>query len=115
MIYKGSCHCGEVAFEVEGEITGAVVCNCSICARKGALLWAVPRSDLRLLGPEEKLRSYTFNNHVIVHRFCETCGMHPYAEQENAEDGPAAYVNLRCIEGLDLQAIPVMEFDGRSM
>lgn len=28
--YTGSCHCGRVAFEVEGTIT----CNCSICARK---------------------------------------------------------------------------------
>lgn len=35
MIYKGSCHCGKVAFEVEGELTGAMACNCSICSRKG--------------------------------------------------------------------------------
>ncbi|HXE36967.1 MAG TPA: GFA family protein, partial [Azonexus sp.] len=33
MIYKGSCHCGRVAYEVEGEIKGAVACNCSICSR----------------------------------------------------------------------------------
>ncbi|TKD48519.1 MAG: GFA family protein, partial [Mesorhizobium sp.] len=24
MLYKGNCHCGKVAFEVEGEMTGAV-------------------------------------------------------------------------------------------
>jgi hypothetical protein len=115
MLYKGSCHCGKVAFEVEGEITGAVACNCSICSRKGALLWATPRPSLRLLGSEEGLRSYTFNSHAIVHRFCETCGIHPYAEHDNSEGGSTAYVNIRCIEGLDLSAIPVMEFDGRSV
>ena len=115
MTHKGSCHCGRIAFELDTEIKGAVACNCSICSRKGALLWAAPRDRLRLLGSDEGLRSYTFNNHAIVHRFCETCGMHPFAEQENAPDGPAAYVNLRCIEGLDLAAIPVMEFDGRSL
>jgi hypothetical protein len=115
MLYKGSCHCGRIAFEVDTEIKGAVACNCSICSRKGALLSAAPREALRLLGSDEGLRSYTFNNHAIVHRFCETCGIHPFAEQLNAPDGPAAYVNLRCIEGLDLQAIPVIEFDGRSL
>ena len=115
MLYKGSCHCGNVTFEVEGEITAVVACNCSICSRKGALLWATPRAKLRLLGSEQGLRSYTFNSHAIVHRFCETCGIHPYAEQETAEDGPSAYVNIRCIEGLDLASIPVIEFDGRSV
>ncbi|TIX06635.1 MAG: GFA family protein, partial [Mesorhizobium sp.] len=24
MLYKGGCHCGKVAFEVEGELGGAV-------------------------------------------------------------------------------------------
>jgi hypothetical protein len=114
MNYKGSCHCGNVAFEVEGEITDAVACNCSICSRKGALLWAAPRNDLHLFTPDDAMGRYTFNNHAIVHRFCKTCGMNPYAEHVSAEDGPAAYVNIRCIEGLDLAAIPVIEFDGRS-
>jgi len=36
VIYKGSCHCGKVAFEVEGELAGAMACNCSICSRKGS-------------------------------------------------------------------------------
>ena len=38
MNYKGSCHCGNIAFEVEGEIKGALACNCSLCQRKGSLL-----------------------------------------------------------------------------
>ncbi len=49
MIYKGSCHRGKTAFEVEGELTQAMDCNCSICSRKGALLWFVTRDKLRLL------------------------------------------------------------------
>jgi hypothetical protein len=31
MKYQGSCHCGRIAFEVEGELTGVMACNCSIC------------------------------------------------------------------------------------
>ena len=53
MKYKGSCHCGTVAFEVEGEIKSAMACNCSICQRKGSRLWFVPRNSLNLLTPEK--------------------------------------------------------------
>ena len=30
MKVKGSCHCGKVVFEVEGELNGAMACNCSM-------------------------------------------------------------------------------------
>ncbi len=80
MLYKGSCHCGNMKFEVEGELTQLVFCNCSICARKGALLWSVPRDKLRLLGSGAGVGNYMFNTQTIAHRFCQTCGMHPYAE-----------------------------------
>jgi hypothetical protein len=29
MIYQGSCHCGKVAFEAEGELGEVTACNCS--------------------------------------------------------------------------------------
>jgi hypothetical protein len=64
MKYKGSCHCGKVAFEVEGELNGAMACNCSMCSRKGSLLWLVPRDQLHLLTSEEDIGTYTFNKHV---------------------------------------------------
>ncbi|SMF23668.1 Uncharacterized conserved protein [Tistlia consotensis] len=115
MRYAGSCHCGAIRFEVEGELTQAIACNCSICARKGALLWAVPRASLTLLSPDEAGARYTFNRHAIEHRFCRTCGIHPYAEDAGAGAGRSAYVNIRCLEGVDPAAVPVLEFDGRSL
>lgn len=115
MAYKGSCHCGRVAFEVEGEIKGAIACNCSICARKGSLLWFVPREKLQLTTPEESASTYEFNKHTIKHRFCPTCGMHPYAEGVDPQGNRMAAVNLRCVEDIDLASIPVQNFDGRSM
>ena len=72
MIYKGGCHCGDVWFEVEGEIKEGLACNCSICQRKGSLLWFVPREQFRLL-TSNAASAYTFNKHVIKHRFCPTC------------------------------------------
>jgi hypothetical protein len=52
MIYKGSCHCGRISFEVEGDLAQAMECNCSHCSRKGYLLWFLPREKLRLKTPE---------------------------------------------------------------
>jgi hypothetical protein len=115
MIYKGRCHCGKVAFEVEGEINGAIACNCSICSRKGTLMWFVPREKLRLLTPESEMSTYTFNKHIIKHRFCPTCGIHPYGEGVGPNGNSMAAINIRCIEGIDLASVPVQNYDGLSL
>lgn len=114
-IYKGSCHCGRIAFEVEGELTGAMACNCSICQRKGTLMWFVPRTQLRLLTPSEDMATYTFNKHLIQHHFCPTCGMHPFGEGTDPKGNAMAAVNIRCLLDIDLPTIPVQQFDGRSI
>lgn len=115
MNYKGSCHCGRIAFEVESEITQVVACNCSICSRKGSLMWFVPRDQLRLLTPEANLATYTFGKHAIKHRFCPQCGIHPFGEGADPAGNPMAAVNVRCLEDFDFSSIPVRPFDGRSL
>jgi hypothetical protein len=115
MLYKGSCHCGRIAFQVEGTLNGATSCNCSICQRKGALMWFVPREQLKLLTPDENASTYTFNKHAIKHRFCSKCGMHPYGEGVDRKGSAVAAINIRCIEGIELESFPVTQFDGRSL
>jgi hypothetical protein len=115
MNYRGSCHCGRVAFEVEGTIDRALSCNCSICQRKGSLLWFVPRDRLRVSTPDENAAAYAFNRHVIRHRFCPVCGIHPYAEGIDPKGNPMAAINVRCLEDIDLESVPVVQFDGRSL
>jgi hypothetical protein len=115
MNYKGSCHCRRVAFEVEGEIKGAMACNCSMCQRKGSLLWFVPRDKLNLVTRDDAASAYTFNKHAIKHRFCPVCGIHPYGEATDPKGNAMAAVNIRCLEGVDLSAIPVKNYDGRSL
>ena len=114
MKYQGSCHCGQVAFEVEGELKQAMACNCSICQRKGALMWFVGRDDLTLKTPDAAAATYTFNRHVIKHRFCPTCGMHPYGEGIDPKGNAMAAINVRCLEDIDLDTIAVTHYDGRS-
>lgn len=116
MRYSGSCHCGKVAFEVEGEIDSALACNCSMCRRKGSLLWFVPRTQFELKTPEDAASTYLFNKHAIQHRFCASCGIHPYAEAIHPKTGvPTAAVNIRCLDGVDLGEVKVVQFDGASL
>jgi len=114
MIYKGSCHCGRIAFEADGELGQAMECNCSHCSRKGFLLWFVPREKLRLATPESNLATYTFNKHVIKHHFCSRCGCAPFGLGTDPSGKPMAAVNVRCLEGVDLAAVKRIPFDGRS-
>ncbi len=115
MKYHGSCHCGRIAFDVEGELKGALACNCSICQRKGSLLWFVPREQLQLQTPDENASTYTFHKHAIRHRFCPVCGIHPYGEGTDPQGRAMAAINIRCLEGVDLAGVPVQQFDGRAL
>jgi|SRR5579862_4169930 len=113
MSYKGSCHCGQIKFEVQGAFETAMECNCSHCSRKGYLLWFVPRSSLTLQSPAASLGTYTFNKHVIKHHFCPSCGCAPFGfgVSQGAE---MAAINVRCLEGVELSAIKRNFIDGRS-
>ena len=112
--YSGSCHCGRIAFEVDGVVDQVIDCNCSLCRRRGGLLWFVPRAALRLSTPESNLSTYTFNKHVLQHRFCSHCGIAPFSEGEKKGTKMAA-INARCLDGLDLSSLKVVKVDGRSI
>ena len=113
MSHHGSCHCGRIAFEVEGEFYAAMECNCSHCSRKGYLLWFVPRGQLTLHGPESALATYTFNKHAIKHHFCPNCGCAPFGfGVSNGTD--MAAVNVRCLEDVELASVKRKFVDGRS-
>jgi hypothetical protein len=112
--HRGSCHCGRIAFEVEGTIDRVMDCNCSMCQRRGGLLWFVPRSAMRLTTPESSLWTYTFNTHALKHHFCANCGIAPFSEGEKSGDKMAA-INVRCIQGVDPSTLNIVKIDGRSL
>lgn len=114
-VHKGSCHCGDMRFEVAAEIAGPVIeCNCSHCRRKGYLLWFVPRDALRHAIPEHHMATYTFNAHVIQHHFCLRCGCAPFAEGKDPEGNTTAAINVRCLEDVDPASLERMQVDGLS-
>ena len=114
MLYYGGCHCGRIAFEVEGNFTQAVDCNCSLCRRRGSLLGFVPSGSLRLKTSVENLSSYRFNKQVIQHHFCSICGTAPFSEGEKRNGEKAVMVNLRCIPDFDLESLEIVKYDGRN-
>jgi len=115
MKYHGSCHCGKVAYDVDTEIAEAYSCNCSICSRRGSLLWFVPRANFTLLSGEGDLTNYTFNKHVIQHKFCKHCGIQSFALGKDPKGNEMAAINLRCLDGFEFDKLPVKHFDGRSL
>lgn len=112
--HRGSCHCGRVVFEVDADLDDETVldCNCSICRRKGFLHLIVESGRFRLVRGEAHLRAYRFNTETAVHRFCRTCGIHPfYSPRSHPED---VSVNVRCLEEVELESVEVEPFDGRN-
>jgi hypothetical protein len=106
-----SCHCGAVAATYEDAPTEAIECNCSICRRRGSILAFGEPGKFSLETARDELTIYTWNNHVIRHQFCRTCGCAPFAEGESPR-GPMVALNLRCAEDLDLGQVTVTPFDG---
>lgn len=112
---QGSCHCGKVRFEVTLDLEQPVIaCNCSMCGRSGTLLAFVPASTFHLRSGEDALQDYQFNHRVIHHLFCTTCGIKPFARGQTPEGAQIAAVNVRCIEGVDVEALNVQRVDGKS-
>lgn len=112
MLYRGSCHCGRVKFEVEAPAELEVEeCNCSICAKSGYLHLILPLDRFRLLAGKEELAEYTFHTGVAKHWFCRTCGIKPFYRPRSNPDGVA--VNANCLDDRP-NGMSIVPFDGRN-
>ena len=110
--YKGSCHCNAVQYEVTGEFTESLRCNCSHCKRKGMLLAFVPESAFTLLKGQDNLTTYHFNKHHIDHQFCKTCGVQSFSSGGDGQGNHMYAINLNCLEDFDSYGLPMNDFDG---
>jgi hypothetical protein len=113
--WSGSCQCGKVAFEVAGELAEATACNCSRCGRLGTLFSFVPAADFKLLRGEGATTEYQWGKKSIRHLFCATCGVQSFAHGSHPKLGAMVGVNLRCVDGIELDAVKVRHFDGRAL
>jgi hypothetical protein len=110
--YEGGCHCGRVRFRVTASLDRVTYCNCSICSKKGYLHLIVALEQFELVRGKEALATYRFNTGVAQHTFCSTCGIHPFYVPRSDPD--KIDVNVRCLDGVDLAALTIGQFDGRN-
>jgi hypothetical protein len=112
--YAGSCHCGAVRFNVTTDLARVMSCNCSICSRAGYLLSFVPLAQFELLSGADSVIDYQFNKHHVHHEFCQTCGIRSFARGTGPDGTEMRGINVRCLEGVDLDGLTITKVDGKS-
>jgi hypothetical protein len=113
--YTGGCHCGAVRYRVTAKLDGVLTCNCSICSKTGTMLTFVPAAQLELLSGADALTDYQFGKKTIHHLFCSRCGVRSFARGKLPDGTEMAAVNVRCLDDVDLAALPVRQHDGKSI
>jgi hypothetical protein len=114
--YSGGCQCGKVRYEVHMDIHEVLACNCSRCARLGSLLAFAPIAQFKLLSGGADLTTFEFNKRMIQHRFCSSCGIQPFAIGTHPKTGEQfAAINVRCVDGIDIEDLKVKKVDGKSL
>ncbi|CAM3684574.1 aldehyde-activating protein [Rouxiella silvae] len=114
-IFKASCHCGAVKFNVKLTDGFNTIrrCDCSLCRMRGAVAVSADLKDISFTQGQEKLIEYSFNTKTAKHYFCSTCGIYTHHQRRS---NPTQYgVNVACLEGVspfDFAEVPVL--NGRS-
>ena len=103
--YIGSCHCGDVRFEIDLDLDHVRVCDCSLCRKRGALIHRVSENDIRIETPLDEMSLYRWHTNVAKDYFCSRCGILPFRRPRTAPDMWA--VNVRCLDGVELESIHI--------
>jgi len=75
----------------------------------------IPEADFTPHVDERDLTVYLWNDKVMRHYFCRTCGISTYGAVAGG-DGKYRYrVNLGCVEGLDALALYITIVDGKAL
>jgi hypothetical protein len=93
---------------------GASRCNCSICT-KVMQTGAMTKPDaLKVLAGESELSTYEWGSKMSKRFFCKHCGVHLFGKGHLAElGGDFASINVNCLDDIDVNALPLMFWDGR--
>ena len=112
--YQGNCHCGAIKFSFKADpIEKGLRCNCSVCARKGAIMSpsVFKKEELNIQADDKVLGLYQFGAKTAKHFFCKNCGI--YTFHETARFPGHFRVNLGCIDAVDSVTMPFDVFDGK--
>ncbi|MBV9835301.1 MAG: GFA family protein [Alphaproteobacteria bacterium] len=95
---SGSCLCGQVRYEVDGELGGFVHCHCQTCRKAHGSAFssvaAVPKTAFRWVAGESLLKAYE-SSPGKFRSFCTNCGSHIVA---NRPAQPVILLRLGCLD-----------------
>jgi hypothetical protein len=78
MKYLGSCLCGEVTYEIEGDFENFYLCHCERCRKDTGSAYAAnlfsSTAKLRWLSGQEKSKTFNFRSEGHIKSFCTNCG-----------------------------------------
>ncbi|MGB3646033.1 MAG: GFA family protein [Mesorhizobium sp.] len=114
MAYQGGCHCGKVRFSVDVDLSHPITCNCSYCSKRGSILAFTPATNFSLEKGADDLTEYRFNTKTIAHLFCAGCGMESFGRGKGPDGTEMVAVNVRCLDGVDLDSLKPQPYDGRA-
>ena len=79
---------------------------------KGFLHLIVPPQQFECVSGEAELATYQFGTKTAKHKFCRVCGVHPFYVPRSDPD--KIDVNVRCLDGVDIESLSPKPFDGRN-
>ncbi len=86
-MHKGSCLCGAVRYEIEGELGPIYLCHCSRCRKASGSAFAsnspVKTEDFRVIAGHEVLTEFE-SSPGVFRAFCRGCGSPIYSKRHAA-------------------------------
>ncbi|MEZ9291986.1 GFA family protein [Vibrio lentus] len=86
-MYKGSCLCGSIQFELDGGVTDIIHCHCSLCRKASGSAYAtngfINAEDVKLTDKNNTLTFYESSEGKRKY-FCKTCGSPIYSSNSQS-------------------------------
>ncbi|HEX7926870.1 MAG TPA: GFA family protein [bacterium] len=112
-LYRGSCACGKVRFEVSLELEqGTFKCNCTMCTKARFWGMAVQAETFKVVAGADDLTTYTGKN--VSHHFCKHCGIKLFGKVF-VQQPPMVSISIATLDGVDpmeLCKAPLQYMDG---
>ena len=125
-----TCHCAGTKIELPGAPIHAKECNCSYCAKTGAI-WGYysPEQVSIVAAAHDKI--YSASAGLNLHHFCANCGSNTHGDSPDwasmyNNDGTlkagmtegiptkrSVGINMRMVDDFDLSSLSIEKIDGR--
>lgn len=99
--HRLTCHCGAVELRVRlsEDLETARRCDCSFCARRGAIAVSALLADVEIVQGADNLTLYQWGTKTAKHYFCKTCGNYTHHQRRS---NPQEYgVNVAALDGVN--------------